>query len=550
MKDERILQWIVASGIKTDKAEPFELSKHSFLKEILTDFSKRIVVRKCSQVGLSLTFILKILYLAYLYKDKKLLSVLFTLPTSDVMADFVRTKFDPIVFNSSLKEFAEGISPKEKIYSVQLKKIFGSFFFFRGASSVSSAQSVAGDVLICDEFDFQNQTIKTMFEERLTGSSSLGYAWFLSVPYLPKYGVSAIFEESTQNEWWIECPNCHKLQTLTWPESIDQERKIYICKHCESELPDSARQRGIWKPKYPNREISGYSISRLMAPWISAEQLLESKRKNDEAHFYRYALGLPYKSKESAKILDNFSNLIYANELENAKKVVGIDQGNHFHTVLLKIKPGLRVVEDLNEFSNHQDLIDYLAFIKPDLAIMEGLPAKHLALIIQKKFGKSKFLVLSEQNFAITEDAVKLDSENGRISVDRTQMIDNAFYLMDLKVIRWRKGISKLDELKQHLSNLIPVDKVFRGVQRKFYEKVGQSDYSFALFFANVGANLIYPFEEQQLNLDEIRDQLKPLTEEEYMKKTDERDFEKAIERAERQQFNLDSTILIRPKGL
>ena len=74
-----ILQWIVDEGLLNEKGEPFDFADRPFLLDILTDFSPRLVVTACAQVGKSVTFIMKVLFAVKYLR----FNVIYTFPTDD-----------------------------------------------------------------------------------------------------------------------------------------------------------------------------------------------------------------------------------------------------------------------------------------------------------------------------------------------------------------------------------------------------------------------------------------------------------------------------------
>ena len=57
--------------------------------------------------------------------------------------------------------------------------------------------------------------------------------------------------------------------------------------------------KGQWVRKFINRPISGYWISQMMVPWISAEKIIEDS-EGDPDIFHNFVLGLPFISKDTA----------------------------------------------------------------------------------------------------------------------------------------------------------------------------------------------------------------------------------------------------------
>jgi len=293
--------------------------------DYLTDPHNRIVLQKCTQVGATFSTILKILYLG----SKSNISVIFTLPTSGDVKDFVLSKFDPVVRSSPQLQAKVTKDPlsRRAIYSTVLKRIGGSHFFFRGSWSAHFAQSIDADVLVVDELDFQKPDIRKMYEERLEGARSKDIIYWLGVPTLPKQGIAELYEQSDQRKWHIRCPHCKKLQTLDWPDSISQRKKSFICKFCRKDLPKEARMKGVWIAQKPGRPIHGYYFNRLMAPWVSAEKILHEFRTRSSRHFYNFTLGLPYLEKSQQFSRDDFrSNFVsrdFIKSLGESKIVCG-----------------------------------------------------------------------------------------------------------------------------------------------------------------------------------------------------------------------------------
>ena len=517
-----IWRWLVKNKFKTDKGEPLEFKKHRFLGQYLEDFSNRIAVMKSSQVGVSLTTLFKLIYLAD--QSKSSLSIIYTLPTGGVMGDFVKTKFDPIIEFSSLE--SKEVSAKEKVSSVKLKRIGNSFFFFRGGISQAGAQSVAGDILVTDEYDFQSPEIIQMFEERLGGSSSLNISWYLSVPSLPGAGISGLYEKSDQKEWWVKCPHCGKFVRLVWPDSIDDINKRFICTHCKMELSDEDRRMGLWKAAFPKRKLKGYHISKLYAPWVSASQLLESFKNKDPKHFYRFDLGLPWRGKTVAQLMENFKSFLISEPIELPKSIIGIDQGNTFQVLELKVSPKLRLITDIRELSSFEDLKDYLTVKNPSLIVMDSLPNRHTALRLTKEFPGKTFLA-SERTRSVNFSEKLFELDGVFIKTDRTEILDHLFYLFEEKILKiWDK--IDVDLLKNHLSNLIPEEKVWNGMLRRMYKKAGPTDYAFALSFAILGAEYLCPYERPKI-IQDIDEEFEKGEEKDFLTREYEKEFESKV---------------------
>lgn len=300
MEDISIIDWILKYDIKNEKGDPIEFINHLFLFDIYLDNSQYLCVKKPAQVGLSTLEVLKNIYDAKQYK----MDIIYTLPTDQDVNIFVGGKVNRIIAaNPILLEYT-----KDKD-SVEQKQIGQSMIYFRGTFTEKAAIMVTADRLVHDEKDSSKQSVVKDYEARLQHSKYKQKHVF-SHPSTPNSGVDVEWQDSDQKEWFIECPHCHKHQYLSWdmvkPEnmSINLDRGIFICKYCREELSDKDRAIGQWVPRvFRDREgnivpkkYSGYHISLLMAPWVSAKEIIAKWRDPEvtEEFFYNKVLGLEY----------------------------------------------------------------------------------------------------------------------------------------------------------------------------------------------------------------------------------------------------------------
>lgn len=537
-RDDKIFKWLDDKRIYTDSGEPFEFIEHGFLKDLFTNFNQNIVVKKCSQIGVSLTLLSKILYLADTL-DKRV-NTLYTLPTDDDVKDFVRTKFDPIVLGSSLSRYAEGVRKEDKVYSIQLKKIANSFFYFRGSKSQSKALSVSIDIWIGDEWDYQDQNIKEMYSERLKGSGSLRINWKVGNPTIPNYGIAKEFEESTQNFWYITCPMCRHVQRLVWPDSIDKERKVYVCRQCQRPLSDEVRLDGKWVPTFPDRKLKGYSFNRLMATWFTAEDVLDDFNNKKIENFYRFVLGESYEGK-GINIKTKFKSFLTDYKLKEGKRIIGIDQGDRFFIVSGLAGKKHRIIDYTAIFDTPAEINEMIAELKPELVVMDSLPNKHLGRIFQKQYGKNKFLLANERDKALrTVESIEIDHRLGVVSADRTMVLDEMFEFLESGILKINKKTSNQDTFKDHLSCIVPEEKEIRGTLRRRYKKIGEDHLAFALSFFQIGAAIMVPIKIEKKKVLNKNDMEKKERSDDIM---DDKDFRRAIAGKEEEKWEEIKTI-------
>jgi len=410
-----------------------------------------------------------------------------------------------------------------------------------------------------DELDFQKPEVKEMWEERTEGSSSLNTIYWVGYPSIPGFGIEDLFEQSDQRSWYIKCGHCDKLQTLTWPDSIDFVSEIYACKYCKKELSDEMRRRGIWKAKFQNREIHGYYINKLMAPWISAAHIIDRFKKDTPKKFFNFTLGLPYISKKS-DINDEVIAKSYVDEDEfmkfrqdtRTKVICGIDQGDIFHLLIVLCNGRDLLVSASEELKSEDDLKAKLKLYKPDIVVMDMFPNRHTSRKIREDYGRDKFFMGKERNWSETtkdRQYYKLDRFTGELSIERTESIDDMIEMIVNGTIRFRrtmprlKRVSKDDEpgVIDMIKNLVPDIVEQHGRMRRIYRAIGPDHYGHALNFAVSAAHILFPdLRVNRYNFEKV-DMPKQIPKEDpwYIK-----DFNKRVE-----MFSGRDSIIIKPDG-
>ena len=161
-----ILQWLVEKNIVSEKQELLDFHDRPFLLDILTDFSRDIVFKKCAQIGGSVIFNLKVLFaVKYLH-----FNCIYTFPTDSDVSEFVTSKTNKII-QANYHEF-EGMETD----SVERKELNDRFIFFKGTVSKTAAIMTSSDVNIHDEISRSNQQAIQTYKSR-TKASKYGGTW-------------------------------------------------------------------------------------------------------------------------------------------------------------------------------------------------------------------------------------------------------------------------------------------------------------------------------------------------------------------------------------
>lgn len=318
------LLWIEKKAIVNEKGRLIQVgpdSPHFFLEALYDDQADEIATQKPSQAGVSTWAILTEIHAARYWG----INQIHTLPTADAVTKFVPSKVNEMLKrNQSLRA---GMSNKD-VDAVGVKQFGAGFLYFKGTKSESDSLMLSSDRNTYDELDKSDMAQVGIFDSRLEGEASMRLKRWISTPTVPNYGINKIILDSDQKHWRFNCGHCGKEQHMVWPDNVSIERKVYVCSTCGKDLdplwirPKSANNpkgTGRWKARYPGRKRSGYMLTQMIFPWISAESLVDyyndAKAGRNEAtleYFYNHKLGLPYVSSESRigkdLILRNLTN--------------------------------------------------------------------------------------------------------------------------------------------------------------------------------------------------------------------------------------------------
>lgn len=325
---------MLQNGIKTSNGTPFEFHDHAFMRDIIDDMAPLQVGLKPPQIGWSESMMVKSFYMM----SEKHKDIVYTLPTASDRDDMVSGKVNRLIAQNPVLQ----VMVKDHD-TIEQKSVGDNIIHYRGTWTQKAAMMVSSQLNMHDEYDSSNQSVVENYETRLQAQPG-GMRWYFSHPSLPDYGVDKYWQISDQKHWFITCPHCEELQYLSWPESIDHERRCYQCKKCKKELSDDVRRYGNWYPKHKDRLFSGYWVSQLMCPWITADKILTDFAEKTPEYFYNYVLGLPYSGGDSKLTMQNlFQNLTNKQDVAEKEErvILGIDTGKKLDFVLGNERLGL-----------------------------------------------------------------------------------------------------------------------------------------------------------------------------------------------------------------
>lgn len=331
-------------NIKNEQGIPLEFKNRPFLWDIYEDMSPLQCVLKAPQIGMTTLMTVKSFWVAKnLHKD-----IIYTLPTQSDVHEMASSSINRIVAQNPI--FMEWIKDHD---SVESKRVGDNTIHYRGTWTNKQAMMVPSQLNIHDEVDASKADVIEQYETRLQANKN-GMRWYFSHPTFPDLGVDKFWQLSDQKHWFINCPHCEELQYLSWPDSIDKDKRCFVCKKCRGELSDTDRRRGKWYPKYRDRQFSGYWVSQLMCPWISADKILTDFVEKTPEYFHNYVLGLPYAGGDAKlsqqHVLQNLTGEQDVAEKEE-RVVIGIDTGKKLDFVIGNARLGLFHHGDAEDYS-------------------------------------------------------------------------------------------------------------------------------------------------------------------------------------------------------
>lgn len=469
LKDLSIYAWIISKGIKSEKGELLDFSDRIFLVDILEDWNPNIVVKKCSQVGGSVIFNLKALFALKTFG----FNLLYTFPTDSDVNEFVNSKTNKLIATN------QHVFPNLPTDNVERKELNGRFIFFKGTVSKTAAIMTTADVLIHDEADRSDQSALETYKSRTKASEFKG-RWIFSNPTTERAAVDLAWQESDKKEWFITCPSCKVEHQLKWPDSLDIERRCFICTECKAPISDEVRRIGRWIATDPDKKISGYHISHLMACWISAEEIIKDS-EGDQEYFHNFVLGEPYTPGllkiNRQIILDSWS----PRQLQTDQWYLGVDVGNIKHYVLGSEKGIVKV----GIFSEWSFLDDLIKMYQP-VTVIDAMPENTMSKHFVTNYSRTYMCYLNRDKKQKRLWHLGSKEEYGVIHADRNRLLDTV--INDIIETNFLIGIPADKDLKkfiEHFETLRRVKEVdAMGIERYVWESTnGQDHYCFALAF-------------------------------------------------------------------
>lgn len=484
------LAWVYLNNFVNENQQPIEFVDHRFMIDIYSDESDDLVCKKSAQVGFSVMAILKCLWLLK-YAG---VNIIYALPTNNVVQDFVKPKVDPLIASNKLIAASLGND------SVTQKKINNRFIYFKGGFSIREAISITGDILVIDEYDRMPSTeVVNTFDSRLQASKT-PRRWRFSNPSQIGFGVDALYQNSDQMHWMVTC-GCGYRSYMDFEKEeafirdnvsyyshyVDQKRKMYACGKCDQEITDDMRRNGEWLAKYPDNKRRGYWISQMMAPWVTANRILEQREESSIDFFYNFVLGKAYTPTDM--IVDRAA-ILRATAPSNIVKhqvVIGVDQDAGGQYFVAMTPQGIFA----HGYVDSWEKVEHLKLMYNAIVVCDPNPYQAMPKQMANKYS-DWYLCYFKTLDGLS--AIQWKDKEQVVYADRTRVIDiRANEIVNARLL-YREHAHQLEDVIAHWNNLYRTteekeDGKIKSVWLKKDNK--QSDYPFAEVYARIGLSLL-----------------------------------------------------------
>lgn len=462
------LAWVALNNFVQENQQPVEYKDHRFLIQPMNDMSPDLVVKKSAQVGFSVLAIFKSIWLCK-YMG---MNVIYVLPTQNLSKDFVTPKVNPLIMSNP--KIMELITQDRE----SLKRIGDRNLFFRGAASEREAISITGDVLVLDEYDrMTDMTIVNMYDSRLQ-ASKFSWRWRFSNPSQLGFGVDGLYQDSDQMHWFIKCDCGHEwyidFEANDQNHYIDQELRLYVCGKCNQQITDKQRRNGRWVAKYPNRKRRGYWISQLMAPWVSADRILEQKDDSSEDFFHNFVLGKAYTPSDLVVNRETILRACSPGTIPKVGVAMGVDQNVSEQIWVAGTSQGIFAHGKTKSWEE----LERLKLTWNAVVVSDPAPYPTHPKILAEKYNDFYLCYFKEM-----KDLSVLEWKNSIVYADRTRLLDIVANEITEAKLLFRESPYQLEDYIADWNNLYrtTVEENDGRTKSKWLKKDGkESDFSLA----------------------------------------------------------------------
>ena len=377
---------------------------HEYQERILNSGAKKVVIRKCSQVGITELAVRKALGMCGMMRG---FTTIYTLPTATFASVIAKTRVNPVInespFLSTLLTGSDSIEVKQFAN--------GSYLYLKGAASSNAPISIPADLLVHDELDFSDSNVIDQYQSRLTHSPHK-LKILLSTPTIPDKGIDKEFQHSKRYFSFCKCNHCgHQFIPSYYDHvkipgyrgelvdvlrtnihTIAYEDARVECPNC-GKAPSLMPEHREWVCENPDDNFSaeGFQVSPFDAPvLISPSYLVEASTiYTHVSEFINFNLGLPHYSRESTLSPEEVRGTIIPNRIEGGSSfsVMGVDLGKTCHVIVAKCSfdGAMQVIHKeqvpLNQLRERYQVLRALYRVRT--TVIDSLPYTDMVLTLQ-----------------------------------------------------------------------------------------------------------------------------------------------------------------------
>lgn len=294
--------WAQDLSLRVD-GKPFSVAGREYIIPVMRDTSPEMLVKKAAQTAFTISFLVRTFH----WITERGWNHLYLLPLKTGSVPFVQKRVDPIIASNPVLADKFGSvdnrTHKQTTEAVSL--------LIRGTNVESELQETPTDVIVFDEFDRMVKDFLEDAKHRVDGSD-IKRLTYLSTPTVPGHGLDAddMWWASDMMKWFVPCPGCGRMQTLTMEENVklgdDEFSCVMECQFCSHEITDAERmyemnEWGEWDAQNPGARKRGYHINQFNSPTMKLEDIMASyfaglKDAKKMKSFRNQSLGEPYTS--------------------------------------------------------------------------------------------------------------------------------------------------------------------------------------------------------------------------------------------------------------
>jgi hypothetical protein len=238
--------------------------------------------------------------------------------------------------------------------------------------------------------------------------------------------------------------------------------------------------------KFKDKEFSGYWISLLMAPWITADEIINYYETKSAEYFANFVLGLPYVGEGNQVTPDIIYRNCTSDINDQERIVIGCDSGLKKHFVLGN-KDGIFYAGVTPTWDT---IRGYLKQYERSIAVIDALPDLTEPRKLREEFPGRVFLchyARDRKTFQIIRWGK--NEEAGNVTVDRNRMMQILIDDFANKKIPLQGTQDDWAEFESHFATLYKVTEVDAlGVPQSVWEtSTGMDHFAHASLYWRVG---------------------------------------------------------------